>query len=141
VAHFVISALLGRPITIYGDGRQVRDTLYVDDLLDAFDAAVERANAISGDVFNIGGGPRNTLSLLELIETLSRLAGRSIELRFGDWRPGDQRVYVSDIRKAGRLLGWEPQVAPTDGVARLWAWAEQHLDLFAEADAPCSTPA
>ena len=88
VAHFAISAILGRPLTIYGDGKQVRDVLFVDDLLDAYEAAVSRADDLRGQVFNLGGGPDNVLSILELVAHLEARLGHSIKTNFEDWRPG-----------------------------------------------------
>ncbi len=133
VAWFVIAAVTGKPITIYGDGKQVRDVLFVDDLLDAYDAAVARREAVAGEVFNIGGGPVNTISIWrEFAPLLERLLGRKIPVRYGDWRPGDQKVFVSDIRKAARELGWQPKVGVEEGVARLVAWVQEHRALFEE---------
>jgi CDP-paratose 2-epimerase len=131
LAHFVICATLGRPITIYGDGKQVRDMLYVGDLALAFERAVDQIAAIRGQVFNIGGGPRFTLTVwAEAGPMLEKLSGRKLDVRYGNWRPGDQRVYVSDIRKAEKLLGWKPEVAPQEGLARLWGWAQENKDLL-----------
>ena len=112
IAWFSVRALLGRPVTIYGDGKQVRDVLFVDDLIQAFDAAIEHIDRASGQVYNIGGGPSNTLSLLELIELLEKLNGTRMQYSFADWRPGDQRVYISDVRKAQQELGWQPWTSP-----------------------------
>ncbi len=129
VAWFVIAALTGRPITIYGDGKQVRDVLYIDDLLDAYDAAVDRIDAVAGQVYNIGGGPDHALSIwAEFGPLLERLLGRPIPVDYGPWRPGDQRVYISDIRKAQRELGWTPQVGVEEGVQRLVDWVRAALD-------------
>jgi CDP-paratose 2-epimerase len=133
VAHFLISAALGRPVTIYGDGKQVRDVLYVDDLVEAFLRAVDGIDSVSGEVFNLGGGPRNTISLLELLDWLATRAPRPVATRFDDWRPGDQRVYVSDVRKARTQLGWEPRVAVTAGLEALWGWVNEHRALFPSA--------
>lgn len=130
VAWFTIAALHGRPITIYGDGKQVRDVLYVDDLVRAYRAAFRRIRNAAGEVYNIGGGPRNTLSLLELLEMLERLMGRPVPVRYDDWRPGDQVIYVSDIRKARRELGWSPAVGPEAGVRRLHRWIAANRRLF-----------
>jgi CDP-paratose 2-epimerase len=130
LAWFTIRALLERSVTIYGDGMQVRDVLFVDDLNAAYDAAVERIDAIAGRAYNIGGGPDSTLSLLELIGLLHAQMGRRLEYGFADWRPGDQRVYVSDIARARRDLGWEPKVATADGVARMRDWLGENLGLF-----------
>lgn len=130
VAHFFISAVLGRPITIYGDGRQVRDVLHVRDLIEAFDRAVERIAVCCGQAYNLGGGPGNAISLLELISRLEAMLDRAIPLTFGDWRPGDQRVYISDIRKARRDLGWEPRITIDDGLKDLRDWVETNKELF-----------
>lgn len=120
VAWFVIAAVTGQPIIIYGDGKQVRDVLYIDDLLDVYDVAVDRA---AGQVYNIGGGPENTLSVwAEFGPLLERLVGHPLPVSYGDWRPGDQRVYISDIRKARRELGWAPRVGVEEGIRRLYEW-------------------
>ena len=133
VAWFTIAAVTGRPITIYGDGRQVRDILYIDDLVRAYRAAARRIDDVAGEVFNIGGGPRNTLSLLELLDILGRFLGRAVPVRYEDWRPGDQTVFVSDIRKAHRRLGWSPGITPARGVARLYRWIRANRRLFGRA--------
>ncbi len=131
VAWFIIAAVTGRPITIYGDGKQVRDVLFVEDLLDAYDAAIARREAVAGEVFNVGGGPQNTISIWrEFGPLLERLLGRPIPVTYGDWRPGDQRVYVSDIRKAERMLAWQPKVGVEEGVEKLLAWVQAHRELF-----------
>ncbi len=131
VAWFIIAAVTGRPITIYGDGKQVRDVLFVDDLLDAYDAAVARREVMDGRVYNIGGGPQQTIAIWrEFGPLLARLLGREIPVTYGDWRPGDQKVYVSDIRKAQRELAWAPKVGVEEGVERLLAWVQAHRDLF-----------
>jgi CDP-paratose 2-epimerase len=134
VAHFVVSALTGRPLTIFGDGKQVRDVLAVGDLVEAMDAFIARAPAAGGGlVCNIGGGPRFTLSLLELLDFLERETGRRPPVRFTDWRASDQRVYVSDVRRAAEVLGWQPRTAPDAAVRAMIAWVREHLDLFTEA--------
>lgn len=130
VAWFTIAALLDRPITIYGDGKQVRDVLYIDDLVRAYRAAFRRIRDVAGEVFNIGGGPRNTMSLLELLEILKELLGRPVRVGYDDWRPGDQAIYVSDIRKARRRLGWTPAIGPEAGVTRLYRWIAANRRLF-----------
>jgi len=126
VAWFALRALRGLPVTIYGDGKQVRDVLFVDDLIAAYDAAVACIDTTAGQVYNIGGGPRNTLSLLELIELLQRQFGYQLEHAFSDWRPGDQLIFVSDIRKAKADFGWEPEVNPQTGLAKLVAWLREN---------------
>lgn len=132
VAHMVISTVLGRPIAIYGDGKQVRDILYVDDLVRAMRLATECIDRTKGRVYNIGGGQGNTISVwTEFKELLSRLAGRRVEAgSWCDWRPGDQLVYVSNCDKARRDFGWSPTVGKEDGVARLWNWVVRNRALF-----------
>jgi CDP-paratose 2-epimerase len=120
VAWFAIAALHNQPITIYGDGKQVRDVLWVDDLVDAFDRFV-RSDLPSG-VFNTGGGPTCTLSLRELLVLLEDRLGRKIPVAHDDWRPSDQKVYISDISRLRQALGWTPKVAPQEGVERLSEW-------------------
>lgn len=122
IAWFVIAAELGLPLTIYGDGKQVRDVLFVDDLLDAFDAAANKIDVARGRVYNIGGGPANAVSLLELIDHVSALSGKRPPYRHGAWRLGDQRIYVSDIRRAKSELGWEPLVPWRRGVEAVRNW-------------------
>ena len=132
LAHFVICLLLGKQITIYGDGRQVRDVLHIDDLVRAFDQALQRIDRVRGEIFNLGGGPENTLSIWgETGPLLRRLAARPLQVQRGDWRPGDQKVYISDVRKAERLLDWKPNVPPQQGVDRLWEWARANQELLA----------
>ena len=140
VAHFVISAVMGRRISIYGDGRQARDILHIDDLLDVYDRAIERIDVCRGQAYNIGGGPGNAISLLELIYRLEASLDRAIPLYFGEWRPGDQKVYISDIRKAQRELGWSPRVSVNDGLASLQEWVETNRELF-DGEAPGSAQA
>ena len=131
LAWFLIAAVLERPITIYGNGKQVRDVLFIDDLLDAYDAAIDRIEFIAGQVYNIGGGPRNTISIWrEFKPLLENLVGRDIEVSWGDKRPGDQNVYISDIRKATNELGWKPKIDIHTGIERLYNWVMNHLDLI-----------
>jgi CDP-paratose 2-epimerase len=122
VAHFMISAMKGQPITIYGDGRQVRDILYVDDAVAAYLAALERAESLAGRVFNLGGGPANTLSLRELLLHVERCIGVAPTVRYGGWRPGDQPWYVSDTRAFTSAAGWQPRVDMAEGLRRLTGW-------------------
>lgn len=130
IAWFTIAALLGKPITIYGDGKQVRDVLYVEDLARAYDRAVENIAGARAQVFNIGGGPANVLSILEVFPALETFLRRSVPRTHGDWRPGDQPVYISNIEKARQVLGWEPEVSASNGVQRLLEWSSQHTDVF-----------
>ncbi|HEY0866454.1 MAG TPA: NAD-dependent epimerase/dehydratase family protein [Fimbriimonas sp.] len=122
VAHFLLQALKDRPITIYGDGKQVRDILFVDDLVDAFLLAQRHMDRLSGQAFNMGGGPEKTISLLELLDLIERLHGSTPAVRFSDWRPGDQRYYVSDTTKFQEATGWSANVSPADGIERLYEW-------------------
>ncbi|WP_439881790.1 GDP-mannose 4,6-dehydratase [Pontibacter sp. MBLB2868] len=122
VAHFAIRAIEGEKVNIYGDGKQVRDILFVEDLVDAFLLAQKHMPAIKGQAFNIGGGTDNTVSLLELLKTIGRYRGEDIPLSFGDWRPGDQHYYVSDTRKFKQATGWCPKHNVTEGVAKLYQW-------------------
>jgi CDP-paratose 2-epimerase len=122
VAHFLIRALNREPITIYGDGKQVRDILYVDDLVEAFLAAAEQIDVCSGLAFNIGGGAANTISLLELLSTIRALDGRPARVHWSDWRTGDQKYYVSDTTRFSALTGWSPAVHAEEGIRRLREW-------------------
>lgn len=122
VAHFLIRALRGEPITLYGDGRQVRDILFVEDLVDAFLLSREHMSALAGSTFNIGGGPSKVVSLRELLDFIGILHGAIPEIRYGSWRTGDQRYYVSDTGKFGAATGWSPKVDVHTGVERLYSW-------------------
>src|SRR5215217_4815751 len=122
VAHFVIRAISGKPITIYGDGMQVRDILFIDDLVDAFLLAQQHMKKLAGNAFNIGGGSTNTVSLLELLDLLAELHGGDVSVRFENWRAADQRYYVADTSKFSGLTGWQPRVSVHEGVRRLYEW-------------------
>ncbi len=122
VAHFLINALEGRPISIYGDGCQVRDILHVADVVTAYLAAWQRIGAVAGQAFNLGGGPSNAVSLRQLLAHVETIIGGAVDLRFSDWRAGDQRYYVSDTRKATAALGLGPPTPWREGVADLAAW-------------------
>jgi CDP-paratose 2-epimerase len=136
LAHFIIGAVLGKPLTIYGDGKQVRDVLFVEDLVKALRLAVDRIDITAGKVYNIGGGPENALAVWhEFGPMLAELIPRPVEVAFGDWRPGDQRCYVSDIRKAGREFGWAPHVDKKTGIRRLHDWVTSNRSLFEARDA------
>lgn len=130
VAWFAIAALLRRPITIYGDGLQVRDVLHVDDLVAAYRSAIEAPDHCVGEAFNIGGGPENTLSLREFLSELERELGVPVERSFADWRPGDQKIYVSDISKARERLGWRPVISTRDGIVKMLQWVRENRDTI-----------
>jgi len=122
VAHFLIQALRGEPLTLYGDGMQVRDLLFVEDLVDAFLLAQRHMKEISGNAFNIGGGPSNTTSLLELLHEIEQLVGAVPAYTFRPWRPGDQRYYVSDPSRFRAATGWNPKTSVRDGLGALCDW-------------------
>lgn len=128
LAWFAIRFFQNKPVTIYGDGKQVRDVLWVVDLIRAFEAFIERPRP--GEVFNMGGGQKNTLSLLELIDMCQKIFKRSIRVKFDDWRKFDQKIYISDISKAKNILKWSPRVSPDEGVKRLAAWIQKNPKLF-----------
>jgi CDP-paratose 2-epimerase len=131
LAWFIIAAITQRPITIYGNGKQVRDVLHVDDLLDIYDLAVAKIETTAGQVYNIGGGAQNTISVWkEFSPKLERLLGRQIPVSWSDWRPGDQPVYISDIRKAEKQLGWKPKINVDEGLQRLYQWVFENQHLF-----------
>jgi CDP-paratose 2-epimerase len=133
VAHFLRSAIEGAPLTIYGDGKQVRDLLFIDDLVDACEVAMARMELLSGRVFNLGGGADRTLSLLELLDWIGRALGRRPEVTREDWRPGDQRWYVSDTRAFERATGWHAQTGIEEGLARLFNWLSEAAPIEEEA--------
>jgi CDP-paratose 2-epimerase len=131
VAWLIIAAVTGQPITIYGDGKQVRDLLFIDDLLDVYDAAIARIDVAAGQVYNVGGGPAHTMTIwADFGPILERLRGHPIPVAHDGWRPGDQRIYVSDIRKARRELGWQPRVGVQEGIRRLHDWVVANRQLF-----------
>jgi CDP-paratose 2-epimerase len=122
VAHFLIRALEGQPITIFGNGKQVRDLLYVDDAVDAYLLARSRVAALAGHAFNLGGGLRNNVSLLELLARFTELGIARPQVRYAPWRPGDQRYYVSDTSKFERLTGWRAKTSVAEGLRHLQRW-------------------
>jgi CDP-paratose 2-epimerase len=150
VAHLARSVLAGKPVTIYGDGQQTRDVLWIEDLVRAMRAATARANEIAGSVFNIGGGAGNMLSVRGTLERLMKLAGARVPVASSAWRAGDQRVYVSALRRAEERLGWRPTVDANEGLVRLLAWLKSErarsrrdaprLELAAEANGRLPSP-
>lgn len=131
VAHFLIRALQNQPITIYGDGNQVRDLLFVEDLVRAFQAAQTQIDSIAGQAFNIGGGPENSVSLLQVLHLIEQLHGQALKVDFAAWRPGDQRYYVSDTAKFHAATAWQPQVTVPEGLQRLYRWLYENNGLHA----------
>ncbi|MDQ2079837.1 SDR family NAD(P)-dependent oxidoreductase [Xanthobacteraceae bacterium Astr-EGSB] len=127
LAHFLLQAIRGAPITLYGDGLQVRDALHVSDAVAAWIGALDRIDDVAGRVFNLGGGPDNSLSLLEFLDLIAELRGSAPTIRFDRWRPGDQPWYVSDISAVSRALDWRPRVSPREGVRLLDRWLESRF--------------
>lgn len=131
IAWFIIALLTGKQISIYGDGKQVRDVLFVDDLLDFYDLCIDNIDICSGKVYNIGGGPENKISIWnEFSSILEELLNKEIDVNWSDWRPGDQKIYISDIRKADNDLAWFPKISPEKGIQRLFDWVKENKDLF-----------
>ena len=128
MAWFAIAAAVGRPITIFGDGCQVRDLLWVEDLCDLYWRAIEQIDSVSGQVYNVGGGAANALSVREVLRMLEELYGKSLNASHGPWRPGDQRLFIADTGKAERDLGWTPRTSTAEGIARLVEWVKQSAD-------------
>lgn len=130
IAWFTIRAVLNKAVTIYGDGRQVRDVLWVEDLVDAYELALAKIDRVKGKIFNMGGGPNRQYSLLELVSYLGELNGRALEHSFGDWRPGDQKAFVANVTFAEHELGWKAKVDPREGVAAIFNWVKANRGLF-----------
>jgi CDP-paratose 2-epimerase len=131
LAWMMIAAVTGKQITIYGDGKQVRDVLHVNDLLNAYDAAIEKIDRAKGQVYNMGGGARNLLAIwAEFGPILEKLLGKKIDVARADWRPGDQKVFYADYRKAQRELGWEPKIDLEEGLELLFDWVQANKELF-----------
>lgn len=143
VAHFMLAVAAGTPLIIYGNGKQVRDLLFIDDLVRAFRLAALHIDRTAGRVYNIGGGPANAISVwTELEPRLARLAGRPLEVTVEAWRPGDQPIYVSDTSRAQRDFEWTPEMNMELGLRRLWTWAQSFVgtDRLAIAAAPSGAP-
>ena len=130
VAHFLYSALQDNPLLIYGDGRQVRDVLCVDDLVRAFNAVRVNLKRTAAEIYNVGGGIKNTVSLLELLKEIKQFTGREVRYRFCPVRPGDQLVYITDYSKIHEHTGWQPRVTVRGTLERIHDWWLNHRDLF-----------
>ena len=129
VAHFLLAARQGRPITLYGTGRQVRDILYVDDLVDAYLLGLRHIDRLQAQAYNIGGGAANAVSLRQVLGIIARLTGREPQVDYGPWRTGDQPWYVSDIGRFREATGWSPRVGFAEGIRRLNDWFDGRLEL------------
>lgn len=130
VAWFMAASRLGKQVTVFGDGKQVRDILHVDDLLNAYERAIANPAKSAGQAFNIGGGAQNTLSVLELIDHINRLQGMDLKPEFGPWRPSDQKVFISDISKVSESLGWEPKISVREGMLELDSWVRANIEVI-----------
>jgi CDP-paratose 2-epimerase len=133
LAWFCNALLFDKPVTIYGDGKQVRDVLYIADLLRAFDLVFKNQEKAKGKAYNIGGGTNFSLSIWELFEILEGLSQKKIVYSFGSWRPGDQKIYISDITRAKNELGWQPEISPPEGVKNLYSWILENKGLIKKA--------
>jgi CDP-paratose 2-epimerase len=130
VAWFTIASILKKPITIYGDGKQIRDILWIDDLVELYASCFENSEKVSGKIFNVGGGPKNTLSLLELVKSLQDAGIMQDTPAFSDERPGDQKVFVSDISLIKDCVGWEPKTTVNGGLHQLIQWSANNKGLL-----------
>ena len=133
IAWFCNALLFKKPVTIFGNGKQVRDVLYVDDLLLAYDSALKNIKKSRGRAYNIGGGSKFSLSIWELFSVLEKLTGKKFSYKFGPWRPGDQKVYISDISRAKKDFKWQPSISPKEGIKNLYNWILQNKDLVKKA--------
>lgn len=141
VAHFLYSALRGVPVMIYGDGRQLRDVLCVDDLLRAMELARQNTHLTAGQIYNVGGGSENTVSLRELIEEIERMTGRELEYHWDESRPGDQLVYVTDFSKLRHHTGWQPEFTTRQTLEKIHNWWKHNRELFVPDLVPARVPA
>ncbi len=130
VAYFCIQALLDKEITIYGDGKQVRDVLYIDDLIDVFWLSYKNRKKVKGEIFNIGGGPENQVGILEFIKYLEKKLNKPIKYKFSNWRPGDQKYFVSNNSKLYEYLKWKPKTTMQYGVDKLLYWVEKNKHVI-----------
>lgn len=135
IAHFMIQAIRHKPITIYGDGLQVRDALHVSDAAAAWLGLLDNIETAAGGIFNLGGGPANSTSLLELIELIADLRRERLDVVFAGWRPGDQPWYVSDTRALAETIGWSPHVSLADGLRSLEGWLSPRFGSETHAEA------
>lgn len=131
LAWFILAITFTNPITIYGDGRQVRDILYIDDLVKAYWYAIKKIDIARGKIYNVGGGIKNSIAVwTELEPILEKLFNKKISPHFATWRPGDQKVYISDIRKIASELGWKPMISSKYGIEKLFSWVQSNKKIF-----------
>ncbi|MCM8775458.1 MAG: SDR family NAD(P)-dependent oxidoreductase [Candidatus Omnitrophica bacterium] len=131
VAWFLIAAVLGKPITIYGSGKQVRDVLFIEDLVDLYEICYDKKDLCAGKIYNVGGGPKFTLSVWHQFGLMiEKLLDRKLKVQYSDWRPGDQKIYVSDIRRICNELGWTPGVSPEKGISLLYGWILENKEML-----------
>lgn len=130
VSWFTIASVLNKPITVYGDGMQVRDVLFVKDLVLAYHSTIDQIDKSAGKIYNVGGGPKFTLSLLELIDLLEKKLNKKIKYTSADWRPGDQPVYISNIAKIKKELGWQPRISVSEGTSQMIDWIVKEKNLI-----------
>lgn len=130
VSWFGIASIFDKEITIYGNGKQVRDILYIDDLIRLYNTIIENIDSCNGQAYNIGGGIENTISLLELISLLSNKLNKNISYSFSDWRPGDQKLYISDISKTTNQLAWKPEISISQGIDNMLEWTVNNKNYF-----------
>jgi len=130
VAWFAIRTILGKPIYIYGNGKQVRDLLFIDDLVDLYEVIIRKIELAKEKIFNIGGGPKNCASLLQVLEIFKKLGCKPAKLIYKDWRPGDQKIYISDICLANEILGWKPKIDIQRGIGNLFDWVRDNKRII-----------
>ncbi|HOJ30691.1 MAG TPA: GDP-mannose 4,6-dehydratase [bacterium] len=130
VVHFILQNLAHQSVTIYGDGKQVRDLLHVKDLIDAYKKAMYMSGECVGKVFNIGGGTKNSFSLLELISLIEKTTGNKMKYVFDNWRPGDQKVFISENKKIAKEMNWKPKISAKKGVMELISWIKSHPEFY-----------
>jgi CDP-paratose 2-epimerase len=130
LAWFTLAALMKRGITVYGDGLQVRDVLDVRDLVRLYQMCIDNIEAVQGRILNVGGGPANAVSIVESLDLLEQVLGMKIQRAFADWRPGDQRIFISCNGAAERRLGWRPETDVRAGLEALVSWIRPNLELI-----------
>ncbi|MDO8601353.1 MAG: SDR family NAD(P)-dependent oxidoreductase [bacterium] len=133
LAWFCNALLFKKPVTIFGNGKQVRDVLYVDDIIKAYNSALINIKKTRGKAYTIGGGSNFSLSIWELFEIFEKLTGKKLDYKFGPWRAGDQKIYISDLTSAKKDFGWSPKISPKEGVKKLYDWIRQNQNIIKRA--------